>query len=79
MNLTALCLRRPVATCMAVLIVVILGVISFLKIPVDLLPEITFPRVTVSTSYPNVGPLEMETLVTVPVEKAVSPWKAWRT
>ena len=72
MNLTALCLRRPVATCMAVLIVVILGVISFLKIPVDLLPEITFPRVTVSTSYPNVGPLEMETLVTVPVEKAVS-------
>ena len=72
MNLTALCLRRPVATCMAVLIVVILGVISFLKIPVDLLPEITFPRVTVSTNYPNVGPLEMETLVTVPVEKAVS-------
>ncbi len=72
MNLTALCLRRPVATCMAVLIVVILGVISFLKIPVDLLPEITFPRVTVSTTYRNVGPLEMETLVTVPVEKAVS-------
>ena len=72
MNLTALCLRRPVATCMAALIVVILGVVSFLKIPVDLMPEITFPRVTISTNYGNVGPLEMETLVTVPVEKAVS-------
>ena len=72
MNLTALCIRRPVATYMAALIVIILGVISFLKIPVDLMPEITFPTVTISTSYANVGPLEMETLVTEPVEKAVS-------
>ncbi len=72
MNLTALCIRRPVATYMAALIVIILGVISFLKIPVDLMPEITFPTVTVSTNYANVGPLEMETLVTEPVEKAVS-------
>ncbi len=72
MNLTALCIRRPVATYMAALIVMVLGVISFLKIPVDLMPEITFPTVTISTSYSNVGPLEMETLVTEPVEKAVS-------
>lgn len=72
MNLTALCIRRPVATCMAALIVMVLGVISFFKIPVDLMPEITFPTVTISTNYANVGPLEMETLVTEPIEKAVS-------
>jgi len=72
MNLTALCIRRPVATYMAALIVIILGAISFMKIPVDLMPEITFPTVTVSTSYENVGPLEVETLITEPIEKAVS-------
>jgi len=57
---------------MVALIVVILGAISFMKIPVDLMPEITFPTVTISTTYENVGPLEMETLVTEPIEKAVS-------
>ena len=72
MNLTALCIRRPVATYMVALIVMILGAISFLKIPVDLMPEITFPSVTISTSYDNVGPLEIETLISEPVEKAVS-------
>lgn len=72
MNLTALCIRRPVATYMVALIVIILGVISFMKIPVDLMPEITFPTVTVSTNYENVGPLEIETLITEPIEKTVS-------
>ena len=72
MNLTALCIRRPVATYMVASIVLILGTISFLKIPVDLMPEITFPSVTISTTYDNVGPLESETLISEPVEKAVS-------
>ena len=72
MSLTALSVRRPVTTYMAVLIVLILGVISFLKIPVDLMPETTIPAVTVSTRYENVGPQEIETLITEPIEKAVS-------
>ncbi|NIO11329.1 MAG: AcrB/AcrD/AcrF family protein, partial [Deltaproteobacteria bacterium] len=63
---------RPVTTYMVVLVVLILGVISFLRIPVDLMPEITLPRVTINTSYENVGPEEIETLITEPVEKAVS-------
>ena len=72
MSLTSLSVRRPVTTYMLVLIVLILGIISVLKIPVDLMPEITFPTVTVSTTYDNVGPQEMETLISEPVEKAVS-------
>ncbi len=72
MSLTAVSVRRPVATYMVVLIILILGVISFLKIPVDLMPEVTFPRVTINTRYENVGPQEVETLITVPIEKAVS-------
>jgi HAE1 family hydrophobic/amphiphilic exporter-1 len=57
---------------MVVLVVLILGVISFMRIPVDLMPEITFPRVTINTRYENVAPQEIETLITEPVEKAVS-------
>jgi HAE1 family hydrophobic/amphiphilic exporter-1 len=57
---------------MVFLIVLILGGISFFKIPVDLMPEITFPTVTVSTDYENVNPQEIETLIVEPIEKAVS-------
>ncbi len=72
MSLTSTSVNRPVTTYMVVLVVLILGVISFLRIPVDLMPEVTFPRVTINTRYENVGPSEIETLVTEPVEKAVS-------
>ena len=57
---------------MAVLIVLILGIVSFLEIPVDLMPEITFPTVTINTEYENVNPQEVEVLVTEPIERAVS-------
>ena len=72
MSLSQVSVRRPVATTMVVLIVVILGAVSFLKIPVELMPEITFPTITVSTEYENVGPQEIETLISEPIEKAVS-------
>ena len=72
MSLTSTSVSRPVTTYMVVLVVLILGVISFLRIPVDLMPEITLPRVTINTRYENVAPQEIETLITEPVEKAVS-------
>lgn len=72
MSLSQNAVRRPVTTYMAVLIVLILGAVSILKIPVELMPEITFPTVTINTQYENVSPGEIETLITEPVEKAVS-------
>jgi HAE1 family hydrophobic/amphiphilic exporter-1 len=57
---------------MAVLVVLILGAVSILKIPVELMPEITFPTVTINTRYENVSSGEIETLISEPVEKAVS-------
>lgn len=72
MSMTATAVRRPVTTYMIVLIVLILGAVSFYKIPIDLMPEIEYPTVTISTNYNNVGPLEIETLITEPIEKAVS-------
>ncbi|MGH9311138.1 MAG: efflux RND transporter permease subunit, partial [Vicinamibacterales bacterium] len=72
MSITDTSLRRPVAVTMAYLIVVTFGVVGFLYLPVDLLPEIDFPRLSVSVTYSNVGPEEMETIVTDPLENALS-------
>lgn len=72
MSLSDLSIRRPVATAMTFLAIIVVGSVSFYYLPVDLLPEIEYPRVTVYTNYPNVGPEEMETIITDPVSNAVS-------
>ena len=72
MNLARFALRNPVTILMAVLGAIILGMISFSKLPVDMFPEITYPSITVATFYPGANPQDMERMVTYPVEKAVS-------
>jgi len=72
MNLARFALRNPITLLMAVLGSIILGVISFSKLPVDMFPDITFPSITVATFYPGANPQDMERMVTYPVEKAVS-------
>jgi HAE1 family hydrophobic/amphiphilic exporter-1 len=70
--LTNTAIRRPVATAMAFLILIVLGIVSFRALPVDLLPEIEYTQLSVRINYPNVGPEEIEQLVTDRVENAVS-------
>ena len=48
-----------------------LGVISFVRLPIDLLPSIAYPRLVVHTRYPDVGPSEVERFVTEPIEQVV--------
>ncbi|MEO9885142.1 MAG: efflux RND transporter permease subunit [Balneola sp.] len=72
MALTEISIKRPIATTMFFLIIVTLGVIGFRYLPVDLLPPIEYPQLTVSTEYPNVGPEEIETIITERVENAVA-------
>ena len=72
MNLARFALRNPITILMAVLMVIILGIISFTKMPVDMFPEITFPSITVATFYKGANPQDIERMVTYPVEKAVS-------
>jgi HAE1 family hydrophobic/amphiphilic exporter-1 len=72
MNLPKLSVKRPVTTIMCVFIVLILGFLSFSKLPIDLLPKIEYPLAVVSTNYPNVGSEEVEKFVTKIVEEAVS-------
>jgi HAE1 family hydrophobic/amphiphilic exporter-1 len=71
-SLYDLAIRRPVATAMFYLIVVTVGVVGYTRLPVDLLPPIEFPRLAVYVNYPNVGPQEMESIITEPLENALS-------
>ena len=68
MSLPRVSARRPVAVAMLFLAVVLLGGISFARLPIDLLPDVSYPRLVVYTSYPDVAPAEVERLVTERVE-----------
>ena len=67
-----LAVRRPVATSMVCLGLMLIGAVSLERIPVDLLPEINYPRLTVVTRYPDVQAEDVERLVTMPLEAAVT-------
>ncbi len=72
MWLTRLSITRPVTMLMLVLTLVILGLQSNQRLPVDLYPDISFPMISITTSYAGTGPEEMETLITKPIEDNVS-------
>jgi HAE1 family hydrophobic/amphiphilic exporter-1 len=54
------------------MVIILLGAISLTRLPVDLMPDTQMPTITVRVNYSGVGPLEMEELVTRPIEQAVS-------
>lgn len=60
--------ERPVAVWMLFLAIVLLGVISYLRLPIDLLPDVSYPRLVVYTLYPEVAPAEVERRITEPIE-----------
>jgi hydrophobic/amphiphilic exporter-1 (mainly G- bacteria), HAE1 family len=64
--------HRRVAVSMIALAIIVLGFFALPRLPIALLPNFTQPVVTVSVTYPNVGPEQMETLITRPIENAVS-------
>ena len=64
--------NRPILTSIIFLIVIILGIVSLSRLSIDLMPEITYPTISVVTSYGNVGPQEMEELITRPIEEALA-------
>lgn len=72
MKLNEFSIRRPVFTVMLTLAVITIGVVSLSRLPIDLMPEIVYPTLNISTSYPNTGPEEIEQLITRPIEEAVS-------
>jgi CzcA family heavy metal efflux pump len=72
MWLTRLALRYPISTLMGSIAIFVLGLVSFLQLPIDMLPNIQIPVVSVITYYNGAAPSDMEQSVTVPIERAVS-------
>jgi len=72
MKITKTAVERPIATTMLFLIIIVLGVMSFRFLPVDLLPPVEYPQLTVATEYPNVGPEEIETIITQRIENTIA-------
>ena len=75
MSLPSFSVRRPVTVTMIFLAVILLGVISWTRLPQELFPPITYPQLTVVTNYPNAAPEEVETLITKLIEEAVGTVK----
>jgi HAE1 family hydrophobic/amphiphilic exporter-1 len=72
MKLSELSVNRPITIYMMTAVIVLLGAISFSKLPVDLMPDTQNPTLSVRADYPGVAPEEMENLVTRPLESALS-------
>ena len=72
MSIPRLAIERPVTMFMISMVIILLGGISLTRLPVDLMPDTQMPTITVRVNYSGVGPLEMEELVTRPIEQAVS-------
>lgn len=64
--------KRPITVFVAVIIVILLGVISFMNMTTDLLPSMDIPYVVVYTSYPGASPEKVETAVTKPLEQTLA-------
>jgi hydrophobic/amphiphilic exporter-1 (mainly G- bacteria), HAE1 family len=72
MSLPRLAIARPVGVAMFYIAIICLGIISFTRLPIDLLPDIAYPKLVVYTGYPNVAPAEVERFVTERIEQQVS-------
>lgn len=71
MSLPEISIRRPITTLMVYIGVFLFGAISFSLLSRDLFPPISYPQLSIVTSYENAAPEEIETLITKPIEEAV--------
>ena len=67
-----LIVKRPVAVFMGIVAVIILGAVSLSRLPVDFLPDMELPYISIRTTYDNAGPEEVEKSVSKIIEGAVS-------
>ncbi len=72
MKISSFSVHRPIFTIMVALVVILLGVVSLVRLPIDLMPDISYPTLSISCGYANAGPQEIEELVTRPIEQAMS-------
>ncbi|WP_342510072.1 efflux RND transporter permease subunit [Sporosarcina sp. FSL K6-2383] len=72
MKISDFSIKRPVFTIVTMFLVIILGAVSFYRIPVTLIPELNPPIGVVVTSYPGASPAEVSEKLTKPLENSLS-------
>ncbi|NLI45674.1 MAG: efflux RND transporter permease subunit, partial [Acidobacteria bacterium] len=72
MNIPALFIRRPVTTVLVMLGIILFGVMAYITLPVNDLPNVDFPTITVSASLPGASPETMASTVALPLERQFS-------
>jgi HAE1 family hydrophobic/amphiphilic exporter-1 len=72
MKIVDFSLKKRVTMSMVVLVIVILGMISFTKLGLDMLPDMDYPYITVITTYGGVSSEDIEQNITRPVEQWIS-------
>jgi len=72
MHISALAVKRPVATATILLLILVIGLVSLYQSPLDLLPDIQAPVLAIITAFPGSSPQETLELVTKPIEDSVA-------
>ncbi len=71
MRITQLAIAKPVSTTMAAIALLLFGVLGFQRLPIHLLPDLSYPTLTIRTELPEAAPAEVETLLSKPIEEVV--------
>jgi HAE1 family hydrophobic/amphiphilic exporter-1 len=71
MKIIELSIRRRVTIAMFTLAIILFGFVSFLRLKINLLPELTYPTLTIRTEYAGAAPAEIENLISKPIEEAL--------
>ncbi len=69
MSLSSPFIHRPVATILLMTAILLVGLVSFLQLPISALPEVDYPTIQVLTFYPGASPDVMATTITAPLER----------
>lgn len=71
MKIISFSIRRPVTVTMFMVAAIVFGLVAFDRLPINLLPDISYPTLTIRTEYPGTAPGEVEYLISKPIEEAV--------
>src|SRR5208337_4090572 len=69
MNPSRLFILRPVATALLMVAIMLVGIVAYRQLPVSALPEVDYPTIQVTTTYPGANPDVMASSVTAPLER----------
>ncbi len=72
MNLPEFAIKKPVSVVVVMLIFITIGIISLVKLPLEMMPDTSFPGLMVQVPYPSSSPEEVERIITRPLEDILS-------